>query len=298
MIRGLTLVVVLGAGLASSGIPAAAAVYRPAEARSATERLDRPSAAEARALDELLELSGLRVQLESLSAGVRVQFLRGRGRMSAQDRATIDRIVSENFDAERLYARIRLEFERNLDAAKLEAALAWYRSPLGKRMTGFELAALVFDGGRDAADFVAHLEQHQPSARRIALIERLDAGGGASEATVDVTMAVVRGLAFAFNPVLPAGARMSHDQLESRIARARGATLEQIRRVCLISMLFAYRSVPDHELDHYVRFVESEAGRWYVNVMNSALVTAMSVAAETTAAELVTALPQLVGDLR
>ena len=93
-------------------------------------RPDRPSEAEKAALDNLLGHSGLKVQLESLSAGVRVQFLRGRGRLSGEDRVTIDRIVSERFAAETLYARIEREFERNFDGAKLAEALEWYGSPL------------------------------------------------------------------------------------------------------------------------------------------------------------------------
>ena len=63
-------------------------------------------------------------------------------------------------------------------------------------------------------------------------------------------------------------------------------------------MLSAYRSLSEQELEQYVQFVESEAGQWYMSVMNSTLVTAVDVAAEATAAELVTAVPQLVGDLR
>ena len=63
-------------------------------------------------------------------------------------------------------------------------------------------------------------------------------------------------------------------------------------------MLSAYRSLSEQELEQYAQFVESEAGQWYMSVMNNTLVTAVDVAAEATAAELVTAVPQLVGDLR
>jgi hypothetical protein len=71
-----------------------------------------------------------------------------------------------------------------------------------------------------------------------------------------------------------------------------------MRRVCLVGMLLVYRSLSDEELDQYVQFVESEDGHRYVGVMNSALLIAVDAAAEATAAELATALPQLVRDLR
>jgi hypothetical protein len=93
-------------------------------------------------------------------------------------------------------------------------------------------------------------------------------------------------------------ARPSRGQPEEEFARARNRTLEQIKYACLVGMFSAYRSLSEQELEQYVQFVESEAGQWYMRVMNSTLLTAVDVAAEATAAELVTAVPQLVGDLR
>jgi hypothetical protein len=293
MIRELTALAVLGTAFATVGVPAAATI-RPEGVR-AVARPDHPPEAETRGLDTLLERSGLRVQLESLSAGVRVQFQPAGGRLSGQDRLTIDRIVSEHFAAEALHARIRRGFARNLDAAKLTTALAWYNSPLGSRIIGLELAALVYNGGSEAA---ADLERNRPSPRRLALIQRLDAGGGASETIVDVTVAIVRSLTRVFRHALPAVARLSPAQLEEELTRARNRTLEKIRHACLVSMLLAYRTLSDHEVEQYVQFVESEAGQWYMSVMNSTLLTAVEVAAEEAAAELVTAVPQLAGDLR
>ena len=290
MTRGSMAAAVLGAMLASSGFAAAATVERDGGVRVIT-RADRQP--DARALDDLLERSGLRVQLESLTAGIRAQFLRAHRRQSSQDRITIDRIVTERFAADTLYARIKAEFQRNLDSDPLEKALAWYDSPLGQRITGQELAALVATGGAEA---VADLERNRPSSRRIDLLGRLDAGGGASETTVDITVAIVRSLTRAFQPGLPAVADLTPGQLDQQIAQARNRTLEDMRRA--VSMLLAYRGLSDDELDQYVRFVESESGNWYMGVMNSALLVAINAAAESTAAELKTAVPQLVGDLR
>jgi len=295
MAREWTILAAIGTVLIFSGSPATASVSNSGSDARAVTAAGPVSGAERSGLDELLERSGLRVQLEGLAAGVRVQFLRGQGRISSQDRATIDRIASTNFDADAIYSRIKLEFERNLDAEKLAGALAWYRSPLGKRITALELMALAFEKGWDSA---VSIERKQASQQRIALVERLDASGGASETTVDVTLSIVRSLTRAFQPVLPASARVSNAQLEDQIATARSRTLEQIRGACLVSMLLAYRSLTDQELAEYVKFVESEAGQWYMSVMNSALLVAIDVAAAATASDLATAVPQVVGDHR
>ncbi len=292
MARGSVLAAVLGATLASSGVATAATVEHDRAARAAAPADPR---AEARALDELLQRSGLPAQLESLTAGIRAQFVRAHRRQSGPDRLTIDRIVAERFVADTLYTKIRLDFQRNVEPSRLEKALAWYGSPLGKRVTGQELAALVASGGREA---VAELERNRPSQRRLDLVERLDGAGGASETTVDVTVAIVRSLTVAFQPGLPAVAGLSRAELDKQIARARNRTLEDMRRLCMVSMLLAYRDLSDDELAQYVQFVESDAGQWYMSVMNSALLGAVQAAADATAAELATAVPQVVGDLR
>ena len=292
MLRGSAIAVLVGTMLATSGLATAATADHD-RAERITGQPDHQ--AELRAVDDLLQHSGLKVQLDSLSAGIRAQFLRAHRRQNDQDRQTIDHIVAERFAPEALYAKIRAEFQRDLETTRLQKALAWYGSPLGRRITEQELAALVSAGGAEA---LADLDRNRPSARRLELIERLDAGGGASETTVDVTIAIVRSLTVAFQPGLPAVAGLSRDQLDRQIAQARGRTLEDMRRICMVSMLLAYRGLSDDELDQYVQFVESEGGRWYMSVMNSALLSAIDAAAGATAAELAAAMPQLVGDLR
>jgi hypothetical protein len=293
MVRQLMVLAVLGTAFVASAAQATAAPMRGDDSSRAATGPDRQSETDTRALDTLLERSGLRVQLESLSAGVRVQFLLGQGRLSGEDRLIIDRIVSQRFSATALYARMRLEFEKNLESARLAKALEWYDSPLGKRITGLELASLIPDSGRGV-----DLENDRPSPRRLDLLRRLDAGGGASDTTVDVTMSIVGSLTRAFQPSLPAVARLSRGQLEHELTQVRNLTLERIRRACLLNMLAAYRDLTDEELEQYVRFVESEGGQWYMSVMNGTLLTAVDAAAEATATELAAAVPQLARDLR
>lgn len=268
-----------------------AAASAPGGARATYS--DSASPAERRALDHLLEGSGLKVQLESLSASIRAQFLGSS--LRDQDRVTIDRIVSARFDAEALYARIALELAHSIDAARLAEALAWYDSPLGRHITALELAAARLGGEHEVR---VDAKTDRPSPGRLALVERLDAGLGASETTVDITVAIVRSLVRAFQPALPALASLSRGQLDEQLALARNWTVTRLRPPYIAGMLVAYRSLSDAELTEYLRFVESEVGGWYLSQTNSALLRAVDVAARATADELATALPPLAAELR
>lgn len=276
----------------SQVVAALAAVSGPPDARDAA-RSDAATTAERRALDRLLQGSGLKAQLESMSGSVRSQFIQSA--RTDQDRITIARIVAARFDAEALYARIGLELSQNLDTANLANALAWYDSLAGGRVTAIELAALRPDVGHQPS---LDRETYRPSPGRVALVERLDAGLGGSETTVDVTVAVVRSLVRVFQPALPGLSQLSRDQLDDQLAVARNRTLKALRPAYVASMLAVYRDLSDAELAEYVRFVESEAGRWYMGQTNSALLRAIDVAARAAAAELATALPPLAAELR
>lgn len=289
MIRRTLRVALTAALIASADLAIALPTPTPGYPAPAV-RVERPSATTTAAVDELLDLSGLKVQLAAISAGIRVQFLGTRSGLSAQDLVVIDRIAARHFSAEMLYARMRLELERGVDSGRLEGALAWYRSPLGRRITRAELAALASAGEEVSIPW--------PSDVRIELIQRLDATGGAAETAVDVTLAIVRSLTRALDPFRSAHLRQSPDQLEARLARVRVEALAPVRIACLQNMLFAYRDLDDAELGEYVRFMESAAGQWYATTMNDALVSAVGVAAELAAVELVMLLPQLSGGLR
>src|SRR5256712_12820852 len=90
--------------------------------------------------------------------------------MTEQEHATVDRVVARYLGPEMLYARTRLAFGSAVNSSTVAAALAWYRSPLGRRIVAADLDVSA-DGGRPVT--IGH-----PSAERLPLIERLDAAGG------------------------------------------------------------------------------------------------------------------------
>ncbi len=288
MVRGWRLLLLVGTTLARGAGRGEAALPPSHEEPGPAARLERPSQSTTVTADELLELSGLRAQLVALEVGIRAQLLTARPGLSPEDRAVIERIVARHFDAGVLYTRIRLAFTRDLMASDLNRALAWFRSPLGRRITRSEVDAI--NAPREAPPW--------PSERRIELVQRLDERGGASETMLEVAVNLVRSLDRAAAPFRPAHLHLTAEQLESRLARTRTEVLAPIRMTCIQNMLFAYRGLDDAELARYLVFVESLAGQWYVTRMNAALIDAVGASADLAAVELVTLVPHLTGDGR
>ena len=284
MVRGRTLTLLFGGAMLVWGVaPTEAVTPRGLVERGPAPRLERPSQTTIADVDELLELSPLRAQLEALAGGINAQLREAHGQLDAHDRGVVDRVAARHFDSGILFARVRLALGRNVDPARLDATLAWYRSPLGRRITRHEIAAFL--AGRAAVV--------SPSDERVALVQLLDERRGVSETALDVAMALMRSLARVAEPLRPAHLRVSRDQLESQLTLARIQGFTPIRIACLQDMLLAYAELTDAELTAYLEFLESPAGQWYTGAMNEAVVDAASVAAGLAAVELVTLVPRL-----
>ena len=255
--RAAALLGLLGALACASPAPAAIPRADLGAAPPAT-----PDAATLGVADELLEASGLSRQLESVAARIR-DDLRRRHAASPEAADAIDRSSARAFDAERLRAAVR-------------AALAWFRSPLARRVVALELEAAEPGRATELRAFVAGLAARRPSAARIALLARLDDAGLATETSLDVTLAVVATVARA----LEASAA-----LEPRLLELRARAYDRMREVTLLGMLFAYRTLADGELARLVAFVESAGGQWFVNATSEVVVRALGAAAEETAPE-------------
>ena len=284
MVRGRMLTLLFGSAMLVWGAaPTEAVATRGRVEHGPAPRLERPSQTTTAEVDELLELSPLRAQLEALAGGIHAQLREAHGELDAHDRAVVDRVAARHFDSGILFARVRLALGRNVDEARLAAALTWYRSPLGRRITRHEITA--FPTGR--------AEVISPSDERVALVQQLDERRGVSETALDVAMALMRSLARVADPLRPAHLRQSRDQLENQLTLARIQGFAPIKIACLQDMLLAYAELTDAELAAYLGFLESPAGQWYTGAMNEALVDAASVAAGLAAVDLVTLVPRL-----
>jgi len=242
-------------------------------------------------VDELLELSGARIQLAGLLSRVAGDLRPTPGQMSAADMATIERILAQSLRLEAVYGALRGAFRPQVDRPNLEAAAGWLRTPVARKIIALEIASSEPSADQKLADYAASVKANPPPARRLELLHRLDWVTGANETSADLVAAIARGLASAVSAAGPPAARLRPGQLDDRAAQVRARTYESLREVHTMSMLYTYQTLDDDELSEYVRFSSSDAGRWYNTAMRKALVGSIGKAVEQTAAELVRAVP-------
>jgi Domain of unknown function (DUF4124) len=242
-------------------------------------------------VDELLELSGVRVQLAGLTSRVAVDLRPPPGQMSAAEMATIDRILGQSLRPETVYGAVRDAFRPQVDRPNLEATAAWLRTPVARKIIALEVASSEPSADQKVAEYAATLKANPPPARRLELLQRLDWVTGANETSADLVAAIARGLSSAVSAAGPPETRLRPGQIEDRAAQVRARANESLREVRTMSMLYTYQTLEDDELSEYVRFSGSDAGRWYSTAMRKAMVGAIGKVVEQTAAELVRAVP-------
>jgi hypothetical protein len=89
----------------------------------------------------------------------------------------------------------------------------------------------------------------------------------------------------------PAERRPPARDVESRVAELGGRAIEPLREAAIVSLLWTYRELSDDELELYIAFESSEAGRTYNQLLRQALVRALRGAFDEAATAMFRAVP-------
>lgn len=159
-----------------------------------------------------------------------------------------------------------------------EAALEWWKRGEAAEIKFAEATASRPDPSSKQefmARYAAVSEDNAPEVR-MSRIRRLAAATDAVRSTLDLTHAIGHAVARVVNQVLPPAQRLDGRRLAETIREERSdrKTVQGYEAVVLASMLQRYSQVALEDLDAYVAFAESEAGRWYHRVAWQSLVGA------------------------
>ena len=242
-------------------------------------------------VEELLELSGLKAQLVGIATRLAGEVQPPPGQMSMKDQTAVDRILARAVSHDKIYALIRDELRGDVDRAKLEATVAWLRSPVARKIAALEVASSGPGTEQKLSVYAAGLKANPPPAPRLELLQKLDWISGAAETSADIVAAVTRSVSKGVSAISPPAESLRPGQIESRVAELRTRVSESVRQAQLLSMLYTYQSLDDTELAEYVRFSASEPGRWYSARVHKALVSAVGEVVERATVELVRAVP-------
>lgn len=174
-----------------------------------------------------------------------------------------DAAVADIYDPERLEAAVRAGLEQTLGTADLDPAIAFFTSEPGRTFVSLELAArqaLLDDAVEEAAKEAAALAMADRTPR-LQILDRFVAANDLIETNVTGSM----NANFAFFGGLGAGGALpdgaTEDQLLSDLwAQEPGIRADTVEWIYTY-LLLAYSPASDADLETYIAFSETEAGR-------------------------------------
>ncbi len=232
-------------------------------------------------LEKLLSGSGLEEQIAQI-----VPVMRS-GIEQAAASKSMSQSETENMlrEVEILFApgRIRSDVLRNLDGTltreEISAVLAWLQSETGRKITRLEVLdstpEAIADTGENGASIFSNLEGRRKNA-----IVRLADSVKAAEMSASVAIDTGIAMAYGLNLAMPDSPGYSLAQIRELVEQNRPQIIKRYESRVLASFAHTYRSLSDTELDAYINFVESKAGRSYNSALYAALDKAISSASQ------------------
>lgn len=205
-------------------------------------------------------------------------------RVPEYQRGALQAVLLEVFDEKRLSepAVNSLQAAAAADPVQAAKAAEWLHSPLSSELKFAEATASRTNVGRRDVflEKLAQVGDDGGSEARISRIRALAEATGAMEATLDLTQAIGMTTASLINASLPQPERLTPSALEAVIGRERSApeVATTYEPVVIAALLYRYRDLSLDELDDYVAFARSDAGRWYHRALASAVLAGVQAA--------------------
>ena len=226
-------------------------------------------------IQTLMRKSGLDKQLEQIPAMVQAEVEQTQQQQKVfpqSELPNIKRLVAVAFDSKALNNAVRAHIQTNMTGKDIEAALIWLNSPLGEKITGLEEAASTPQAMAEMQSMAGGLAGNKA---RVEKLKRLDNAVQAIESNVRMALNMQVAMTIAMTATMTPDQQPSIDLIIQEVNKNNAQVRSMVAKEVLLSFLYTYRSLSDAELDRYIAFAESAAGKKYGDVATAAISDAM-----------------------
>lgn len=200
-------------------------------------------------LDQIIEVSGTRKQLENLL------------KHSATD-DDFDAILKESYNSDAALKVVRGHFAKKLGDRDLVDVLAWFGSPVGRKIA--EAEALPEPDKKEKMKAFMDREATPETKERLEILARIDRSEGLAEVQRGIASRMIRRVARSIPADFPDRATML-EKMDSGVP-----SLETLRSENAAKSAYTLRDISTAELRDYLRFLQSPAGEHYSSAMVNA----------------------------
>lgn len=232
------------------------------------------------AVREAMALAGIDAQLEQVPQAAVGQVEQRRERLPADLADWLAVNLAELFSARRMREAVEAEMVRTYDEARMAEALAWLRSPLGRKLTELEIEAGGTESQQRIDAFAEELNDRPPAQERVDRIGRMTRATESLEAGIEAITLLTLPMIYALNAISAPESRASADAISGVVDQMRERLRDPLAEQVVLRALYTYRSIDEDDLERYVTFLESDAGRHLYAGYNLGLLGAMFAAGQ------------------
>jgi hypothetical protein len=232
------------------------------------------------AMDEIYWLSDLQGQIETV-----VEYTNGaldpqREQFTAEQFEVAKQLVREQFAAKKLTQMTLARLQAEGSSPFVDEALAWLQTPTVRKVMKAKGATWSPTGLAGMKSVVDQRKQDPPSEKRLELVERYDQAAGQSEVVQSTIQMSGLAVAVMADSLEPAPEQQGIPALQASMNARRKLIKPFFKEMSIVTSLVYFHDLSEEEIEAFVAFSESEAGRWYYETTSSAFLDTLQEVAE------------------
>jgi hypothetical protein len=214
-------------------------------------------------IDRLIEVSGIAYAARQLPPSIASGFDDPQAGLGDDVRAALREAAILSFRPDPIIEKTRKALTAALNARQLDDSLAWFDSPLGRRITDLENSASE-PASNDRIIAYAKMLKEKPAAKhRAELIAKINEATQSGEINAMIWENTYLASALGINAAQPEENRMPAEAVRRRVKSTAPELRKESDENLTLTMLYTYQSLTDKELEAYLKFLKSSGGAAY-----------------------------------
>jgi uncharacterized protein YeeX (DUF496 family) len=192
------------------------------------------------------------------------------GKMPDSVIVEINGIITQSFNPDSIRSILEDYIETHLSVGDIASVLQWLDSPLGLKITNIEKVASTPEAYREMVAALPTLKDTPDYDERLKLVHEIDKSVKATELIVDRMLNMQVITLSAMSKAFPAMNLPDEAIIRSNFEKNRSIITDAVSREIALSILFAYRNVSKEDIRDCIRFMKTDYGLRYHEVIQEA----------------------------
>jgi hypothetical protein len=216
-------------------------------------------------LQRLLSLSGIADIVTTFPEQIHRQLHRPDTVADSDTVAAVEQRLRSAYSSMDMMAVLNDYVASRLSSNQLDSILAWYDSPLGRRLAEAERQAETAAGREGMQAFLTEFDKQPVARERVRLVRRFEEAGRLARINLAVMRALYETEFVAVNALRPSQARLDGEHLQAQMQQQFYDVRELILPGLAVNMMaisyYTLRSFNNSEISSYIAFLESGNGQ-------------------------------------